>query len=313
MKPTIVFLDTDTLELPESLKELHSIGNLILYSCTLPDQTIDRSRQADVIITNKVVISKDVIEACSNLKLICIAATGMNNVDVEYAEKKGIVVKNAVGYSTNSVAQCTFALLFELIHRVSYYDAFVKSGAYSQQPIFTHIGKGFEELTNKKFGIIGLGNIGRKVAEIATIFGARVSYFSTSGVKREEKYPSETLEQLLSTSDIVSIHAPLNERTKGLIRYKELKMMKPTSYLLNMGRGGIIVERDLYQVLEEGHLAGVALDVFEREPIDMHHPFLTIKSRERLLLTPHIAWTSLQARQRLVQIMIDHIRYFFKK
>jgi len=306
MKPSIVFLDTDTIGSISNLGVLATLGNTTFYPYTLPHQTKERCARAEIIITNKVIISQEIIDACPELQLICIAATGTNNVDVTYAESKGIAVKNAVGYSTNSVAQHTFAVLLEMMHNTRYYDSYVKSGAYSQQPIFTHLGKSFEELNGKKFGIIGLGNIGRKVAEIATVFGASVCYFSTSGIKRDEKYPAVSLEKLLTESDIISIHAPLNPQTKGLIGYDQLKIIKPTAYLLNMGRGGIVSEKDVFKILEERHLAGVSLDVFEKEPLDLQNPLL-YRAQPRLLLTPHIAWSSLQARQKLIDIIIEHI------
>lgn len=203
-------------------------------------------------------------------------------------------------------------MLFYLLEHLRYYDKYVKSGEYSKSDIFTHLGKPFWEIHGKKWGIIGLGTIGRRIAEVAESFGAKVSYYSTSGIDRKEKYPRKSLEQLLSESDIVSIHAPLNEKTKGLIGYDQLKLMKKNAILLNLGRGGIVVEEDLAKALDENLIGGAGLDVLEKEPIDENNPLLKIKNKEKLLITPHIAWTSIEARQRLVNEIVENIKAFLE-
>ncbi len=308
----IVFLDAKTLGNDIDLSKLNKFGEVEIYPTTKPDEVIERVKDADIIITNKVVIDKKVIDNAPKLKLICEAATGYNNIDIEYAKQKSIQVRNVAGYSTESVVQHTFAMLFYLLEHLRYYDDYVKSGEYSKSDIFTHIGKPFWEINGKRWGIIGLGTIGRRVAQVATSFGAEVVYFSTSGIKRKENYKQVSLEELLETSDIVSIHAPLNERTKGLIKYPQLKLMKNNAILLNLGRGSIVDENDLARALDENLIAAAGLDVLEKEPIQADNPLLNIKNKEKLLITPHIAWTSIEARQRLFNEIVENIESFLQ-
>ena len=306
----VVILDAKTLGDDIDLSIFEQFGDLEVYPTTTPAQLYERIEDADIIITNKVVIDKDVINAARNLKLICVAATGYNNVDVAYAKEKGIAVTNVAGYSTESVVQTTFGMLFYLLMHLRYYDDYVKSGRYAYSDTFTHLGRPFWEINGKRWGIIGLGTIGRRVAQIAESFGCDVIYYSTSGIEREEKYPRYPLEELLRTSDIVSIHAPLNEKTKNLITIKELGTMKDTAILLNLGRGGIVNEKDLAIALDSDLIGGAGLDVLEKEPIDPDNPLLKIKNKEKLLITPHIAWTSIEARKRLVNEIVENIRAF---
>lgn len=304
---TIVFLDAYSIG-NATISSLASLGDFISYETTTPDQVVSRCINADVVITNKVKLMEVELEALPRLSLICIAATGMNNVDLIAAAEKGIQVKNVAGYSTDSVAEITFTLALGLIHHTQYYDRYVKSGAYSESGLFTHHGRPFFELKGKRWGIIGMGNIGKRVAEMASVFGAEVSYYSTSGQNLEAGYHSISLEELLAESDIVSIHAPLNEQTKYLIDYKKLCLMKPGAYLINVGRGGIVHEADLARALRECRLAGAGLDVFEQEPTSSENPLLSTDIQEKILMTPHIAWASVEARQRLVDTMVLHIR-----
>ncbi len=306
----IVFLDAKTVGEDIDLSIFKDFGEFIAYPTTKREETIDRVKDADIVITNKVIIDKEVIDNAPNLKLICVAATGYNNIDVEYAKKKGIAITNVAGYSTESVVQHTFALLLYLLEHLRYYDEYVKSGEYAKSEIFTHLDKPFWEINGKTWGIIGLGTIGRRVGEVAESFGAKVIYTSTSGVKRKEKYPEYPLDELLKVSDIVSIHAPLNEKTKNLITYEKIKLMKPTAILLNLGRGGIVNEEDLAKALDEGLIAGAGLDVLEKEPINEDNPLLKIKKKDRLFITPHIAWTSIEARKRLVNEIYENIKAF---
>ncbi len=311
-KPVIVFLDAKTVGNDIDLSVFSEVGKFVAYETTDRKQIFQRIEKADIVITNKVVIDRSVIDKAKSLKLIAVAATGTNNVDVEYAKEKGIAVTNVAGYSTYSVAQHTFGMLFYLLEKLPYYDSYIKTGEYSKSDIFTHIGKPFWELHGKTWGIIGLGAIGREVGKIAEAFGCKVIYYSTTGVKREEPYQSVGLQELLKTSDIVSIHAPLTEKTKNLIGYDQIKLMKPTAYLLNLGRGGIINEKDLARALDEGLIAGAGLDVLEKEPISQDNPLLKIKNKEKLLMTPHIAWTSIEARRKLIKEIVENIKAFLR-
>ena len=308
----IVFLDTKTVGETDNLNRLNELGDVTFYPVTTSEQTADRIKKADIVITNKVVLDGPLIRSASQLKLICIAATGMNNVDLEAANNLGIPVKNVSGYAANSVAQTTFAMILHLLQGVSFYDDYVKSGEYSKSDIFTNLDRPFWELQGKRFGIIGLGTIGRKVATVAEAFGCDVVYFSTSGKNSGQPYRQLSLSELLKTSDIVSIHAPLNQNTEGLIGYEEISKMKDHALLINTGRGGIVVESELAVALDENLIAGAALDVFEKEPISSDNPLLKIKQSEKLVMVPHIAWASIEARRELIEGVILNIKNFIE-
>ncbi len=235
-----------------------------------------------------------------------------NNVDLDYCHRRGITVCNVAGYSSLSVAQHTFALALELLHKNSYYHNYVQSGQYSESGMFSHIGPRFYELHEKTWGIIGMGNIGRTVAKIAEAFGCQVQYYSTSGKNTKQDYLSVDLETLLKTSDIVSIHCPLNEQTKGLIGEESFKLMKKEAILINVGRGGIVDEEALVEALQNNEIAGAGLDVFEREPLAKESPLLQINDASKLLMTPHIAWATVEARNRLFDLVVDNIQGFLK-
>ena len=303
----IAFLDAATMG-DVSFEPFKCLGEFISYPNSTHEQACERVRDIDVLLINKVLVDKELIDSAPNLKLICIAATGVNNIDVEYAESKGIPVRNAVGYSTDSVVQNTFMHILSLVGGTSYFDESVKSGSYSRSGMFTDSKWNWWELSGKTIGIIGMGNIGTKVAKIAQAFGMSVCYFSTSGTGHCKDYPCLELDKLLRTSDIVSIHAPLNDRTKNLIGRDQLALMKPTAYLINAGRGAIVVEEDLAQAIDAGVIAGAGIDVFVTEPIPGDHPYMKMQHPERMLLTPHVAWASIEARKRLVDIMADNIK-----
>ena len=302
----IAFLDAATMG-NVSFEPFERLGEFVSYDNSTPEEARERVRDIDVLLINKVLVDKALIDSAPNLKLICIAATGVNNIDVEYAASKGIPVRNAVGYSTDSVVQSTFMHILSLVGGAPYFDASVKSGNYSRSGMFTDPNWNWWELAGKTIGIIGLGNIGKKVAHIAEAFGMNVCYFSTSGTGHCKDYPSLSLEELLRKSDIVSIHAPLNERTKDLIGREQLALMKPSAYLVNMGRGAIVVEKDLADAVDAGVIAGAGIDVFVTEPVPEDHPYLRMAHPERMRLAPHVAWASVEARKRLVGIMAENI------
>ena len=304
----IVLLDTLTYG-ETDLSGFEAFGDVAAYETTAPEQTRERIAGADVIVTNKVVISDELMASSPGLKLICVAATGTNNVDLAAAQQRGIAVRNVAGYSTDSVIQHTFSMLFYLMGHSRYYDDYVKEGAWQRSPVFTHVGRPFHEIKGKTWGIIGLGEIGRGVAHVAKAFGANVRYYSTSGKNDNPDFEKVTLSRLLEESDIVTIHAPLNAQTKGLVGHSELLIMKDGAVLLNLGRGGIVDERALAAILDAKPIF-VGLDVLEKEPMTDPHPLMGIKHQERLYVTPHIAWTSVEARDTLIAKVIDNIRTF---
>jgi lactate dehydrogenase-like 2-hydroxyacid dehydrogenase len=309
----IVFLDADTVGDIDALNDLKKLGDVTLHPFTEAQDTLERIQNADVVLTNKVVIKKEHIDVCPHLKLICITATGMNNVPVEYAREKGISVKNVVGYAVETVAQHTFATLLGFTNQIAYYDNYVKTGEYSQNKTFTHIKNDFYELSGKRMGIVGLGNIGQAVARIAQGFGMEVVYHSASGKNISNQYTHLSLKELLKTSDVVSINAPLNDFTKDLINYEALKWMKKSAILLNMGRGGIVVEADLAKAIDEKCIKGACIDVYEQEPIPLSHPYLRIEEKDRILLTPHVAWAAREAREKLMETIVTYIQEFTHK
>lgn len=304
----LVLLDAETLgDLPD-IEELRQFGELKTYKTTAPQEVVERISDADIVLTNKVILSRDILQQAKNIKMICILATGTNNIDLKAAEELNIHVKNVAGYSTHSVAQHTFAMLFNLIEHLHYYDNYVKSGGYSKSPVFTHLDKTYFELKDKVFGIVGLGSIGRRVAEIATAFGAKVIYYSTSGKNYDDTYERVGFDTLLNSSDVISIHAPLNDATTELIDRSALDKMKSTAYLLNLGRGGIVNEADLIDALNNGIIAGAGLDVLEKEPMISDHVSKKLNAPSRLLITPHIAWASIEARTELMRLTIRNIK-----
>ena len=302
----IVFLDEYSIA-GRDLSSITSQGEYVAYENTSKTEVVERLKGADVAITNKVLIDGEAMRQLPDLKLICVAATGMNNVDLEAAKELGIVVKNAVGYSTTSVAETTLASALALARNIVYFDEYFHDGRYSKADRAFCYDRFTFELRGKKWGIIGLGNIGREVARLASAFGCEVRYFSTSGAKREEAYPAMELKEMLEWCDILSVHSPLNERTRGLVGREELKVMKPTSLVINVARGGIIDEAALAEALDNGWVAAAALDVFSVEPL-RESPLYNIKDRYRLLASPHNAWSAAEAIDRLIECVANNIR-----
>ena len=307
----IVFLDEYSIA-GRDLTKITSLGDYVAYENTPKDSVIERLKNADIAITNKVVIDGDAMRQLPNLKLICVAATGMNNVDLETAKELGIEVKNAVGYSTTSVAETTIASALALARNIVYFDEYFHDGRYAKADRAFCYDRLTFEITGKRWGIIGLGNIGREVARLASAFGCEVRYFSTSGAKREEAYPAMELDELLAWSDIVSVHSPLNERTRGLVGRDELQKMKPSSIIINVARGGIIDEAALAEALNNGWISAAALDVFSVEPL-RESPLYEVKDRYRLLASPHNAWSAAEAIDRLIGCVAQNIVTWLEK
>lgn len=311
MKPKIIFLDDYTLGAAD-LTAIRELGDYTGYETTRPDQILARCREADVVITNKVPFDRATMAALPRLRLICVAATGMNQIDLEAAKELGITVKNAVGYSTHSVTETTIGAAIGLLRQIGFYDRFTKT-AYAGSDRQFYFGRTTYQLHGKSWGIIGLGNIGHAVARVAEALGCRVVYTSVSGVVRDEPYPALPLEELLRTADVVSIHSPLTPRTRGLIGARELALMKPSAILINVARGGIVDEQALADALDAGQLAGAALDVFVHEPMEPGNPLLRVQEPDRLLLSPHNAWSPVEAVEVLVGCIVENIRTYYKE
>ena len=306
----IVFLDAKSVGEDIDLSKYRELGEFITYDFSTSEQVPERVADADVIITNKCNINEHSIGNAKNLKLVCVTATGTNNLDKDYLENQGIAWRNVAAYSTESVAQHTFAMLFYLLEKLRYYDDYVKSEKYANDTSFTHFAEQFHEISGKTWGVIGLGNIGRRVADIAKMFGANVIYYSTSGRNTQEEYNRVDLDTLLTTSDIVSVHAPLNSDTEKLMNAKAFSKMKKSSIFINVGRGAIVDEQALANAIMNREIAAAGLDVLTEEPMNPNSPFLPIKDSKRLLITPHIAWASVEARTKLMDIVYNQINDF---
>lgn len=307
----IVCLDADTLGNDVDLDAVFGkFGEFVSYNMTEANQTVQRLQNADIVLTNKVLITKDVI-AQTNLKLICVTATGVNNIDLEAAKEANIPVKNVAGYSTNSVAQQTFANILALRNSTSYYENYGKnSDGWAKSPIFVNLDRPIFELSGKKFCVVGLGTIGLEIAKIAQAFGCDVCYYSTSGNNSNSEFKRVSFKEALQC-DIISIHAPLNENTKNLFDANALNQLKDGAMLVNSGRGGIIDEEKIAQIIDEREIY-FATDVLEKEPIRADHPLLKVKNKDRLMITPHIAWASVEARKKLIKLSAKNIEDFIK-
>lgn len=304
----IVFLDVKTIGEDIDLSGFDVLGEVVKYDFSSNDEIPARVEDADVIVLNKVPVNEHTIGAAKQLKLVCVTATGTNNLDKDYLASRGIEWRNVAGYSTESVAQHTFALLFYLVEKLHYYDCYVKEERYVNDTIFTHFAEHFHEICGKTWGIIGLGNIGRRVADIAKAFGANVIYYSTTGKNDQPGYTRVDFDTLLRTSDIISVHAPLTPETEGLMNADAFAKMKPTAIFLNLGRGAIVVEQDLADALNQHQIAAAGLDVLTVEPMAPDNPLLSFKDSKRLFITPHIAWASVEARTNLMSIIQNQIK-----
>lgn len=310
----ILILDSITFGEDISLDQFKELGEVIVYSQSSRQEAKERIREhnPEVIVTNKVVIDEEVLSGAPAVKMIAETATGYNNIDLAYTKAHQITVANVAGYSTQSVVQHTFALCFYLLEKLNYYDNYVKSGAYIDCPSFTHFNEKFYELAGKTWGIVGLGAIGRGVAKIAQAFGCRVVYYSASGRTYDVPYERVEFDDLLAQSDILSIHAPLNEKTENLMNYEAFAKMKKNAVLVNVGRGPIVNDADLVRALNEDLIAGAGLDVLSKEPIEADNPLNEIKDSRKLIVTPHIAWATVEARTRLMDEVYKNIKAFLE-
>lgn len=308
----IVFLDAKSIGEDMDLSGYETLGEVIKYDFSTPQEVGSRVQDADVIVLNKVPVNEETIGTAEKLKLVCVTATGTNNLDKEYLDSRGIAWRNVAGYSTESVAQHTFALLFYLLEHLPYYDDYVKSEKYVGDRMFTHFDRKFSEINGMTWGIIGMGAIGRRVAEIAKLFGCRVIYYSTTGKNHQPLFQQVSFEELLENSDIVSVHAPLTKETENLMDENAFARMKKSAIFLNLGRGPIVSEQALAEALNQGQIRAAGLDVLCIEPMSKDNPLRGIKDSDRLMITPHIAWASVEARTRLMEIILGQIREFFE-
>lgn len=303
----IVYLDSATVgETP--MDGIAELGELVCWPESTPEEALERVRDCNVLIVNKVLVTRALLDAAPELRLVCEAATGVNNIDLEACRERNIPVRNVAGYSTDSVVQTTFMHILSLMGNAPYFDNTVKDGTYSKGTLFTDVSRPYIEMKGKRIGIVGMGAIGTGVARVAEAFGMEVVYYSTSGTGHCKEWPSISLGELMRTSDVISIHAPYNERTAGLIGAGELAMMKPSAIIVNMGRGGIVDEAALAEVIDNDLIGGAALDVFTKEPLPGDSPLLRTRHPEKLRFTPHTAWASTEALTRLLNCIADNIR-----
>ena len=294
----IVALEIKNIGSDISTEKFKEFGEFVSYHNSKPEEIAERCKGAEAIIVNKLPINEKTIGCVDTLKIVLITATGYDNLDMDYLKSRGIAVCNVKGYSTDSVVQHTFALMFYVYEKLRAYDDFVKSGDYSRHDIFTCFDEPFNELKGKVWGIVGLGEIGRGVARIAQAFGCDVVYYSTSGRNSNNDFEQVDFDKLLEISDIVSIHSPLNDRTRYLFNEDAFKKMKKTAVLINVGRGPIVSERALVDALKNDEIAAAAIDVLEHEPMAADSPLFEISDSRKLFVTPHIAWATKEARER---------------
>ena len=308
----IVELDRETLGYDIDTSVLKTIGSFEEHEAADLETTREYIKDADVIIFNKTRMNEELLKDAPNVKMLAITATGFDNIDLEYCKSRGIAAANVKAYSTPAVAQHTFAMALFILEKISYYDEYVKSGKYSSQSGFCNFDEKYNELSGKTWGIIGMGNIGRSVAKIAEAFGCKVIFYSASGNSTCTDYERVDLDTLLKESDVLSIHCPLSDRTRNLINRDTLKLMKKSAILINVARGPVVNDADLAEALNNGTIAGAGLDVLGVEPMEKDNPLGLIKDSRKLLITPHMAWASVESRQRCFDEVLLNIKAFIE-
>ena len=304
----IAVLDSDSLGRDLSLDALLALGDVSVYPSTSEEDTVKNISDADVVLINKVKITADVMNKCPRLRLICIFATGYDNVDISAARKHGIAVCNVPGYSTDSVALCTVATVLSLLTHLKEYNRYVTDGSYTKSGVPNRLEPVFHELSGKVWGIIGAGNIGRAVARVAEALGAEVI------VNKRNPVPDLScvdIETLAAKSDIITIHCPLNDGSRGLINSKLIGLMKKDVIIVNEARGAVVVDEDIVEAIKQERIGAFGSDVYTSEPFSNEHPFFEIMTLDNVLLTPHFAWGAYESRMRCLQIVCNNIRSFF--
>lgn len=306
----LVILERNSAGTDVDVSCFEKFGEVTCYPNTVAANTSERVKDADIILANKAPLNESTLKDAPNVKLICLLATGFDNVDLAYCKSRSIKVTNVVNYCTSTVAQHTLLLALALSEKIAFYDDYVKSGAYSAQDRFSNFDRTFYDLEGKTWGIIGMGTIGRRVAGLAQAFGCRVIFYSASGKSTCTDYERVEFDTLLQESDILSLHCPLSDRTRGLINKDALSKMKETAILVNVARGPVVDTRALCDALVTDRIAGAGLDVLEQEPMAKDNPLARIKDSSKLIITPHMAWASLESRTRLVDEVVKNIEAF---
>ena len=306
----LVILERNSVGTDVDVSCFEKFGEVTCYPNTVAANTAERVKDADIILANKAPLNESTLKDAPNVKLICLLATGFDNVDLAYCKSRSIKVTNVVNYCTSTVAQHTLLLALALSEKIAFYDDYVKSGAYSAQDRFSNFDRTFYDLEGKTWGIIGMGTIGRRVAGLAQAFGCRVIFYSASGKSTCTDYKRVEFDTLLQESDILSLHCPLSDRTRGLINKDALSKMKETAILVNVARGPVVDTQALYDALVADQISGVGLDVLEQEPMAKDNPLAQIKDSTKLIITPHMAWASLESRTHLVEEVAKNIEAF---
>jgi len=303
----IVVLDAATLGADLDLGLFENYGALKIYQSTSPDEIPEHLKDADIAILNKVKLGAEQLKSANSLKLICIAATGFDNVDLDYCREYGIAVTNVVGYSTQSVAQVTLAMALSLMTHLGEYSEITRNGSYTVNGIPNCLTPVYHEIHGKIWGIVGFGNIGHQVGVVAKAMGCRVLVNKRTPV---DGWDCVTLDEICKKSDIISVHTPLNDSTRNLIDNAHIRMMKPSAILINVARGAIVDETALTNAVEEGRLGGIGIDVYSTEPYGADHPYQRISHLPNVCLTPHMAWGGYETRVRLMREMAQNIEAF---
>ena len=303
----IVLLDAATLGEDIDLSVFSSLGEVTVYPATAPHEVKERLAGADVAVVNKIKMNAETLGDDPSVRLICVTATGYDNIDLDFCRTHGIAATNVVGYSTDSVAQITVAMALSLLSHLPAHAATVRSGAYTAGGVANCLQPTYHELAGKTWGIVGFGNIGRRVAAVANAFGCRVIAFKRTPA---EGVACVDLDTLCRESDIISVHLPLSAGTRGIIGEYELSLMKKDAILINVARGAVVDEAALARAVAEDRLGGIGVDVYSVEPMPLDHPFYALRERENVLLTPHMAWGAVEARERCLAEVAENIHVF---
>lgn len=306
----LVILERNSAGTDVDVSCFERFGEVACYPNTVAENTAERVKNADIVIANKAPLNETTLKDAPNVKLICLLATGFDNVDLAYCKSRGIKVTNVVNYCTSTVAQHTLLLALTLLEKLAFYDDYVKSGTYSAQDRFSNFDRTFHDLEGRTWGIVGMGTIGRRVAELAQAFGCKVIFYSASGRSTCTDYERVEFDTLLQRSDILSLHCPLSDRTRGLFNREAFARMKDTAILINVARGPIVDTQALYDALVTNRIAGAGLDVLEKEPMAKDNPLAQIKDSTKLIITPHMAWASIESRTFLVEEAVRNIEAF---